>query len=95
MNSLHNSPSTLGEIFQSFHHRSSRKRIQTSRGLIQKDKIWISDELNTDTSPFSLTSRNTLDEWSSDLGVLTFSESQLSNDVLYSIQFLLHGALKF
>jgi hypothetical protein len=95
MNSLHNGPSTLGEIFQSLHHRSCRKRIQTSRGLIQKDKIWISDELNTDTCPFPLTSRNTLDKWSSDLSVLTFSESQLSDDLLHSILFLLHGALKF
>jgi len=55
MDCLNDGSSLLGKIFQSLHHRGCCERVKTCGRLIQENKIWVSNKLDTDGCSLSLT----------------------------------------
>ena len=74
MNGLDDGSSLFGKILESLHDRGCRERIKTCGRLIQEDQVRIRDKLDTDGCSLSLTTGHTLDERSSDLGILALCE---------------------
>ncbi len=55
-------------LFQQLHHGHCSVCVQTSRGLVQEQDLWLDDELHANVSPLPLTTRHTTDELCTNLG---------------------------
>lgn len=72
------------QVSEGLHHRGGSEGIQTGGGLIQEDEGGVSDELDTDGGSLTFSTRDTLDEGTTDLGVLALHQLQFVDDLLNS-----------
>lgn len=94
MDCLHNSSALTRKIFKGLHDTSCSERIKPCSRLIQKDKTRISNQFNTNWCPLSFSTRNTFDEWTTNFGILTLAKSELADDLINSLQFLIDRSWK-
>ena len=88
MDSANDSATLLpGEVTEDLHHICGCERVKTCSGLIKEDETWVSDELNTDGSSFTLTTGHTLDEGATDARSLTLAQLQILDENLDTRQF--------
>lgn len=80
MDGLDDGPSCIRQISQNDHDLSSSVRIKTCGRLVQKDQGWVGDELDTDRSSFSFSARYSLNQSSSDEGVLTLVQFEVHDN---------------
>lgn len=79
----------VGEASQELDDLQGSCRIEPSGGFIQKDDVGVGDELQTNRSPFPLSTRNSLDECISYFCVLAQFQPKLLNQLLHSFSLLL------
>mmetsp|Transcript_8934 Transcript_8934/g.21257 ORF Transcript_8934/g.21257 Transcript_8934/m.21257 type:complete len:232 (-) Transcript_8934:479-1174(-) len=76
MNGKQDTRSSLGHFLQNPTNLHGRKGIQTGSWFVQKDHGWFDDEFDTNGSTFAFSSRNTLQQGSSHIGIRTLFQSQ-------------------
>jgi len=94
MDSLDDCAPLVCQIFESLHNTRGCERIKTSCRLIQEDKTGVSNELDSNRCSLALTTWDSFNEWTSDLCALAFSETELTKDLVNSLDFLLDCAWK-
>lgn len=95
MNGLYDRAPSSREVLQSFHNRGCCERVKTCGRLVQENKVWVRDQLNTNRRSLSLTARNTFDKWSSDFSILTFIQSQFGDNLIDSLNLLFVRSRQF
>ena len=76
------------QITKGLHDWRGSEGVKTSRWFIKENKIWICDQLYTNWSSLSFTSRYTLNKWTSDSCVLALVKFKCSNKIIDTSHFL-------
>ena len=80
------------QVLQGLNYLDCCERVQTRGGFIKHDNLWISDQLDSNCSPFALTARNLFLDDRADLSILTLPQTKIINELLNPCILLLDAA---
>jgi hypothetical protein len=95
MDGADNGPATESQFPHSFDDGHGSEGVETSSRLVKENEHWVRDQLHSNGSTLTLSSRHSLYHVTSNLCVLALLQSQLSDDIGDSLKFFGERAGKF